>query len=464
MTHIHILGICGTFMGGLAILARQLGFRVTGSDENVYPPMSEQLQQAGIELHDSYDSQVLKDLQPDCVVIGNALSRGNACIEMILSQGIQYRSGPQWLSENILPQRWVLAVAGTHGKTTTACMLAWILEYANMAPGYLIGGVPKNFQQSAHLGESLFFVIEADEYDTAFFDKRSKFVHYHPRTLILNNLEFDHADIFTDLAAIKTQFHHLLRIVPENGLIISDKNDNNLNSVINMGCWTPVEYQHNHNVQQNGYWTALNNSSDGSSFFVMFDNKKYGEVDWSLHGEHNIKNALAAIAAARHAGVPIKHSIDALCRFESVKRRMELCADVNTIRIYDDFAHHPTAIKTTLNGLRAHVNQQRIIAVLEARSNTMRLGVHNDLLADALSAADVIYVYQSNQNQSDLAEVVRTLGQKAKLCHRIEDIIEKIALQAKPLDHILIMSNGGFQNIHQRLIGVLSEKQQLLKN
>ncbi|MFV1984984.1 MAG: UDP-N-acetylmuramate:L-alanyl-gamma-D-glutamyl-meso-diaminopimelate ligase [Thiohalomonadales bacterium] len=459
MKHIHILGICGTFMGGLAILARESGVRVTGSDENVYPPMSTQLQDIGIELHTGYDPEIIKSLNPDCVIIGNALSRGNVVVEYVLSNNIPYTSGPQWLAENVLQNRWVLAVAGTHGKTTTASMLAWILEFAKMEPGFLIGGIPKNFGLSAKLGNSLFFVIEADEYDTAFFDKRSKFVHYKPRTLVLNNLEFDHADIFNDLEAIKTQFHHLIRIIPENGLIISNQNDDNLNSVLEQGCWTPVEYQNN-DINANEWFFKLI-EQDGSHFKVFYKTRSFGEVKWLLQGQHNIFNAISAIAAARHVGVPPKYAIDALQKFENVKRRMELRGVVNDISVYDDFAHHPTAIATTLEGLRAHVGINKITVILEARSNTMKSGIHNVKLPDALKAADRIILYQGNTNNSNLIEVVNIINQtnnKASIFSSVNEIIKNCSSNAIIGEHILIMSNGGFDNIHERLLSSLADK------
>mgnify|MGYP002144923130 CR=1 FL=1 len=341
--HIHILGICGTFMGGLAVLAKQLGYRVTGSDANVYPPMSTQLEQQGIELTEGYDPSQL-DPAPDLVVIGNAMSRGNPCVEYVLDRNLPYISGPQWLLEHVLKDRWVLAVAGTHGKTTTASMLAWVLEYAKLEPGFLIGGVPGNFPVSARLGSDPFFVIEADEYDCAFFDKRSKFVHYHPRTLVMNNLEFDHADIFPDLAAIQRQFHHLMRTVPSNGRVLFPQADDNLTAVRKMGCWSEVELV----GQDDAKWKAVKLADDGSAFEVWLDGEKQGEVHWECIGEHNVNNGLMAIAAARHAGVMVEHGINALCQFKSPKRRMELKGEVAGISVYDDFAHHPTAIATTL--------------------------------------------------------------------------------------------------------------------
>ncbi|MCW8949355.1 MAG: UDP-N-acetylmuramate:L-alanyl-gamma-D-glutamyl-meso-diaminopimelate ligase, partial [Sedimenticola sp.] len=351
--HIHILGICGTFMGGIALLARSLGHEVSGSDANVYPPMSTQLEAAGIELMEGYEAAHLKPA-PDCVVVGNAMSRGNPAVEYMLDAGLTYTSGPQWLAENVLHDQWVLAVAGTHGKTSTASLLAWILEYAKMAPGFLIGGVPQNFGCSARMGDTPFFVVEADEYDTAFFDKRSKFVHYRPRTLIMNNLEFDHADIFDNLAMIQRQFHHLVRIVPSNGLIIAPEGEAAMNQVLEMGCWTPVE---RFSALGDATWSAKPITADGSRFTLLFEQQPVGEVNWSLTGNHNVSNALAAIAAARHVGVPIDVSIEALSEFLNVKRRMELRGEVNGVKVYDDFAHHPTAIATTLNGLRAQVGE-----------------------------------------------------------------------------------------------------------
>ncbi len=459
MKHIHILGICGTFMGGLAILARESGIRVTGSDENVYPPMSTQLQEIGIELHSGYDPKIIEDLKPDCVVIGNALSRGNAIVEYVLSNNIAFTSGPEWLEQHILQNRWVLAVAGTHGKTTTASMLAWILEYAKMEPGFLIGGIPKNFGISAKLGKTPFFVIEADEYDTAFFDKRSKFLHYKPRTLVLNNLEFDHADIFDDLAAIKTQFHHLIRIIPENGLIISKKQDDNLNSVLQQGCWTPIEYQY-HDTN-NTEWSFKLLAADGSHFDVLYNSTSFGEVVWNLQGLHNVSNAMSAIAAARHVGVPVKHAIDALREFENVKRRMELRGVVNDISVYDDFAHHPTAIMTTLEGLRAKVDNKKITVILEARSNTMKSGIHDAKLPESLKAADNVILYQSENSDSKLSDVVNIINQqdnKAVLFSDINELIQYCCHNVEQGQYILIMSNGGFENIHERLLSSLNEK------
>mgnify|MGYP006144389441 CR=1 FL=1 len=383
--HIHILGICGTFMGSMAVLAKELGHRVTGSDANVYPPMSTQLQAQGIELTQGYDPAQL-DPAPDLVVIGNAMSRGNPAVEYVLNKGLPYVSGPQWLADHVLQGRWVLAVAGTHGKTTTSSMLAWVLEHAGMSPGFLIGGVPQNFSVSARLGGTPFFVVEADEYDSAFFDKRSKFVHYRPRTAILNNLEFDHADIFPDLAAIERQFHHLVRTIPGDGLIIHPTTEPALKRVIEMGCWTPVQ-----TTGEGGQWQARLLSADGSRFEVSFEGKTAGTVDWQLTGQHNVANALAVLAAARHVGVVPELGIAALCGFINAKRRMEKVAEVNGVTVFDDFAHHPTAIATTLDGLRKRVGDDtQVIAVIEPRSNSMKLGAHRDGLAESAEQADAV--------------------------------------------------------------------------
>ena len=447
--HIHILGICGTFMGGIALLARQAGHRVTGSDANVYPPMSTQLEEAGIALMEGYLPEHLQPA-PDMVVVGNALSRGNLAVEYMLDNNLPYTSGPQWLSEHLLQQRWVLAVAGTHGKTTTAGMIAWILEYAGLEPGFLIGGIPKNFGLSARYGKEPFFVVEADEYDTAFFDKRSKFVHYRPRTLVMNNLEFDHADIFDDLAMIQRQFHHLVRIVPGNGLIVAPSDDAALAEVLAMGCWTPLE-----SIGPDGLWQAEALEADGSRFRVLLNGEPAGDVSWSLTGQHNVRNGLAAIAAARHAGVPVVHCIEALGAFENVKRRMELRGEINGIRIYDDFAHHPTAIATTLEGLRRQVDERRIIAVLEPRSNTMRMGIHKASLPASLQAADRVMVFSPPSLGWDAQAVFASLGDKATVFETTQAIVDALGREARPGDQVLVMSNGGFEGIHQRILEAL---------
>lgn len=445
--HIHILGICGTFMGGVAILAKSLGYKVTGSDKNVYPPMSTQLEEQGIELIQGFDPGQL-DCKPDLVVIGNAMSRGNACVEAVLDKQIPYISGPQWLLEHVLKDRWVLAVAGTHGKTSTSSMLTWILEYAHMKPGFLIGGVPENFGLSARLGETPFFVIEADEYDSAFFDKRSKFVHYHPRTLVLNNLEFDHADIFEDLNAIKKQFHHLVRTIPATGRIILPNEDEALMAVKHMGCWSEVEYLGKD-------WSSLKIKEDGTLFEVYLDGKKQGQVNWPLMGDHNVANALGAIAAARHVGVTAEISIEALAQFKSIKRRMEVKGKINNITVYDDFAHHPTAIKTTLAGLRAKVGNERIIAVLEPRSNTMKLGIHKEAIVNSLNEADHIYCFESAGINWSMQEMFDEQGKTVDISDDIDLLCDKLVNVAKANDHILIMSNGGFAGIHQKLLDKL---------
>lgn len=455
--HIHVLGICGTFMGGLALLARAAGHTVSGSDANVYPPMSTQLEAAGIRLLEGYDPSHLEPA-PDCVVVGNVMSRGNPAVEHMLNAGLPYTSGPQWLAEHVLAGRWVLGVAGTHGKTTTASMLAWILEHAGLSPGFLIGGVPGNFGVSARLGQAPFFVVEADEYDTAFFDKRSKFIHYRPRTLILNNLEFDHADIFPDLAAIQRQFHHLVRTVPGNGLIVANAADAALAETLAMGCWTPVE-----TASPGGAdgvdWSARKLAADGSRFEVWLKGRCAGVVQWEQLGDHNIHNALTAIAAARHAGVPVSVSVDALTAFSGVRRRLERRGEVDGVTVYDDFAHHPTAIATTLHGLRENVGDGRILAVLEPRSNTMRLGVHRDRLASSLTAADRVWLYRPADLGWDLQSVADALEGRARVCESVEDIVAELASDARPGDRVLIMSNGGFENIHERLLAALRARE-----
>jgi UDP-N-acetylmuramate: L-alanyl-gamma-D-glutamyl-meso-diaminopimelate ligase len=455
--HLHILGICGTFMGGVAAIARSAGHTVTGCDANVYPPMSDQLRALGIELIEGFDA-AQADLKADVFVVGNVVARGKQpLIEAILERGLPYTSGPQWLADNVLHDKWVLAVAGTHGKTTTASMLAWILEDANLNPGFLIGGVPQNFGISARLTDSPFFVIEADEYDTAFFDKRSKFIHYRPRTALLNNLEFDHADIFPDLAAIETQFHHLVRTVPGNGLIVANGREASLDRVFERGCWTPVERFGGANpdghAAGDGGWRAGEPDADGG-FDVRLDGTPQGRVNWTLIGEHNRLNALAAIAAARHAGVPAAAAIDALARFENVKRRMEVRGSVHGITVYDDFAHHPTAIATTVAGLRAKVGNARILAVLEPRSNTMKLGVMKAQLSGSLRDADQVYCYGANLGW-DAAAALAPLGDKARTFDDLDRLLGRLVADARPGDHVLMMSNGGFGGIHAKLLDAL---------
>lgn len=479
--HIHILGICGTFMGGIAVLAKQAGHKVTGCDAGVYPPMSTQLEAQGIALTEGFDPAQTR-LEPDIFVIGNVVSRGNPLMEEILNRGLPYVSGPQWLAEHVLKDKWTLAVAGTHGKTTTSAMLAWILEYAGLQPGFLIGGVPQNFGASARLTDSPFFVVEADEYDTAFFDKRSKFVHYHPRTAVLNNLEFDHADIFPDLTAIETQFHHLVRTVPGNGLVVTNGREESLDRVLARGCWTPVE---RFGTAQG--WTI------GAAGAVAFKEEFQGLLNWPLLGEHNRMNALAAIAAARHAGVPAGFGIEALAKFENVKRRMEVRGVVNGITVYDDFAHHPTAIATTVAGLRHKVDgagrlrkdvqngnvseagaspspgvasmpggtepappsRGRILAVLEPRSNTMKLGVMKDALPGSLKDADQVFCYGANLGW-DAAAALAPLGDKARAFDDLDGLVAAVTAVARPGDHVLVMSNGGFGGVHEKLLAALA--------
>ena len=438
-------------MGGLAVIARQLGYQVSGSDQNVYPPMSTQLEQQGIQLMNGYCAENL-DSNPDVVIIGNALSRGNPEVEEVLNRGLNYVSGPQWLAEHVMHDKWVLGVAGTHGKTTTASMLSWILEHQGFNPGFLIGGIPLNFGISARLGggpenKSGFFVIEADEYDSAFFDKRSKFVHYKPRTAIINNLEFDHADIFPDLDAIKRQFHHLVRTIPGEGLIISPECDANINDVLAMGCWTPVE---NTSINASAQWNVELLKADGSQFSVLFENNQQGIIEWSLTGEHNVYNAISAIAAANHVGILPKDAIAALSQFENVKRRMEVLAKINGVTLYDDFAHHPTAIATTLDGLRKQVGKERIIAIVEPRSNTMRLGVHTETLAKSLANADLAIMYQPQNLDWDLSKL-NSYADNIEIYQSLDGIIAKLKVEACAGGHFVLMSNGSFGGIYQRL-------------
>ena len=454
--HIHILGICGTFMGGLAVLAKEAGHKVTGCDANVYPPMSTQLRAQGIELIEGYGPHQLS-LQPDLYVIGNVVSRGNPLMEAIMNRGLPYVSGPQWIGEHILHDKWVLAVAGTHGKTTTASMLAWILEQAGYQPGFLIGGVPLNFGISARLGVESgtpFFVIEADEYDTAFFDKRSKFVHYRPRTAIFNNLEYDHADIFADLTAIETQFHHLVRTVPAIGRLVVNGREASLRRVIDRGCWSETEW-FDHAPDGGDTWGMVERS-DGR-FDVLFQGKLQGTVSWSLTGEHNRWNAVAAIAAARHTGVPPAQAIASLASFENVKRRMETRGTVNGITVIDDFAHHPTAIATTVAGLRHKVGNARILAVLEPRSNTMKLGTMKDALPGSLKAADLVFGFGARGDGKealgwDLSAALAPLGDKAKAYDDLSALVSAVGAAARPGDFVLVMSNGGFGGVHQKLL------------
>lgn len=455
--HIHILGVCGTFMGSLAQLAKASGHRVSGSDTNVYPPMSTQLEKAGIELIEGYDPKQFNPI-PDLVVIGNALSRGNPAVEYVLDNRIPYTSGPQWLCDYFLKEKWVLAVAGTHGKTTTSSMLAWILEYAGMKPGFLIGGVPNNFDVSARLGDSPFFVVEADEYDSAFFDKRSKFVHYRPRTAILNNLEFDHADIFSDLNAIQTQFHHFVRTIPSKGLVVAPSHDENIQNVLDRGCWSELQ-----SMGSGGDWEMSLTEADGSVFSVSLQGKRQGSVRWNQTGVHNAANGLAAIAAARHVGVKPAVACEALCQFKGVKRRMEKLATINGVSVYDDFAHHPTAIATTLEGVRNKVGNEKVIAVIEPRSNTMKLGIHKDDLAESTKLADQVLWYQPDNIDWSLAEVVSGGSAPAKVIDDIDTLIKHTLKVADGLTHIVVMSNGGFSGFHGKLITALEKRHSLEK-
>ncbi|PRO73519.1 UDP-N-acetylmuramate:L-alanyl-gamma-D-glutamyl-meso-diaminopimelate ligase [Alteromonas alba] len=448
--HVHILGICGSFMGGIAAIAKSLGHTVTGSDRNVYPPMSTQLEALGITLTEGYDPAQFEPV-PDMVIIGNAMSRGNPAVEYVLDRNLPYTSGPQWLLDNLLTDRWVIGLSGTHGKTTTSSMVAWILEYAGLEPGFLIGGIPQNFGISARVGKSPFFVIEADEYDSAFFDKRSKFVHYRPRTLVMNNLEFDHADIFADLAAIQTQFHHLVRTVPATGLVLSPDSDDNLAAVLDKGCWSEQQYLGRH-------WHAELINADGSAFNVFYQDEQVGTVNWSLLGQHNVDNALMAIAAAHHAGVTLPEAIAALSEFVNVKRRMEVRGCVKDITVYDDFAHHPTAIKTTLDGLRKKVGDARIIGVLEPRSNTMKMGIHKDVLVDSWQEADEVLLFEPDNLGWSMAQLAKHSRTPTQVFRSVDAIIHQLATMLQPGDHVLIMSNGGFGGIHNKLLDVLAGK------
>lgn len=462
--HVHILGICGTFMAGLAVIAREAGHRVTGSDRNVYPPMSTQLAAAGIDIQSGFEAAQL-DLAPDVVIVGNVMTRGQPVIEALLERRIPFMSGPEWLAREVLRERWVLAVAGTHGKTTTSSMLAWILEFAGLSPGFLIGGVPHNFGLSARLGKSSFFVIEADEYDTAFFDKRAKFVHYGPRTLVLNNLEYDHADIYPDVAAIERQFHHLVRTVPGSGLIVHHAYDPGIANSLKMGCWTPTETFATQGQVSPPLWSARlagaaqgGGGGDGANFEVLLAGAPLGLVRWGLIGLHNVDNALAAIAAARHVGVPVEVACSALCTFEGIRRRLELRGEVAGIKVYDDFAHHPTAIATTVDGLRRKVGTQRIVAILEPRSNTMRLGVHRDSLPASLRAADEVWVYAPTDLGWDAGAALATLGSQVRILTDMDTLIDQLSASLRCHDHALIMSNGAFGGLHERLLAALHSR------
>ncbi|ENW98273.1 UDP-N-acetylmuramate:L-alanyl-gamma-D-glutamyl-meso-diaminopimelate ligase [Acinetobacter modestus] len=452
--HLHILGICGTFMGSLALLARDLGHKVTGSDANVYPPMSTQLENAGIELMQGYDRSHLQP-HPDLVIVGNAMKRGIDAIEYMLNEGLPYISGPQFLADHVLQGKHVLGVAGTHGKTTTTTMLAWVLDQAGLNPGFLIGGVPLGFSESARLGGGQYFCVEADEYDSAFFDKRSKFVHYHPKTAILNNLEFDHADIFDDLAAIQKQFHHLVRTIPSEGLIIAPITETNIDEVLEQGCWTPVVRTSLEPNEQAALSAELI-SADGSHFKVLEHGKVVGEVKWNMTGQHSVANALATIAAAQHVGVSLAQACEALSNFGGVKRRMELLGTVRGIEVYDDFAHHPTAIETTLDGARKRLGERKLWAIIEPRSNTMRMGSHKDGLAHSARLADEVIWYQPEGLDWDLQPVISASANKAEVSRSLDEIIARVVNEAGEGDAVVIMSNGGFGGLHQKLITALS--------
>ena len=448
--HLHILGICGTFMGGVALLARAAGHKVTGCDANVYPPMSTQLEAQGITLIEGYDAAQV-DLAADVFVVGNAVSRGNPLLEAILDRGLPYVSGPQWLAEHVLAGRWVLAVAGTHGKTTTTSLLAWMLEDAGLNPGFLVGGVPQNFGVSARLTESPFFVIEADEYDTAFCDKRSKFVHYRPRTAILNNLEFDHADIFADLAAIETQFHHLVRTIPASGRIVANAREDSLKRVIGRGCWSELEW-----FNDPAQWTAQAGGCDAEAVFALAGTEQ-GRAELPLAGSHNRENALAAVAAARHVGVAPAQAIASLARFAGIRRRLELRGTVVGVRVYDDFAHHPTAIALTMEGLRRREPGGRILAVLEPRSNTMKMGTMKAQLPASLEAADAVFCYAQGLDW-DVAAALEPLGERARTYVALERLVDDVVAAARGGDHVLVMSNGGFGGVHQKLLDALAAR------
>ena len=451
--HIHILGVCGTFMGGVAIIAKQMGYRVTGSDINVYPPMSTFLTENGIEIIPHFETSQLQPA-PDMVIVGNAMKRGNPCVEYILDNQLPYTSGPQWLQYNVRRERWVLAVSGTHGKTTTTGMLAWILEQNGLSPSFLIGGIAGNFGVSARLGESNFFVIEADEYDTAFFDKRSKFVHYNPKTLIINNLSFDHADIFDDLKAIQRQFHHMIRIIPSSGLILSDKTEQSVKETLDMGCWSHKQF-----LGEEQDWYAQRISNDCTHFAIFHKGKKTAEVNWSIVGQHNMHNALMAIAAAHHAGVSVENACAALATFVNAKRRLEVKGEVNGITVYDDFAHHPEAIQATLTALRDKIGGSvRILAVLEPRSNTMKMGIHKDDIAPSLVRADYVFVLQPDNIPWDVSDITNKCLQPAKWTANLERLVDMVVAEAQPTDHILVMSNGSFGGIHQKLLDKLAQK------
>jgi UDP-N-acetylmuramate: L-alanyl-gamma-D-glutamyl-meso-diaminopimelate ligase len=455
MMHLHILGICGTFMGGIAALAAAMGHRVTGSDRNVYPPMSTQLAKLGIRIQEGFDADQMEPL-PDSVIVGNAMSRGNPAVEAVLNRGISYVSGPQWLAENVLADRHVIAVAGTHGKTTTASMVAWILDQCGVEAGFLIGGIPANFETSARIGNSKFFVVEADEYDTAFFDKRAKFVHYRPRTLILGNLEFDHADIYRDMDAIIWQFHQLLRTVPANGRLIVNGADTHLQTLIRAGCWTPIE---TFGLQGDADWSAEFTDAAERYLAVKEPDGERLRCGWKLGGRHNLENALSAVAASRSAGVTLPRALAALSTFEGVRRRMERTATVGDIAIYDDFAHHPTAIRRSLEGLRKRFPRERIVVALEPRSNTMKLGVHNDSIAASLDSANSIFIYQPPEMGAGFEQALQTLGERASIFTGYDELVSALCRELRAGDRLVFMSNGAFGGARQKLTAALREAQ-----
>lgn len=451
--HIHILGICGTFMGGVAMIAKQLGYHVTGSDTNVYPPMSTFLENSGIKIIPNFDVEQLQPA-PDMVIVGNAMKRGNPCVEYVLENNLPYISGPQWLHDNLLRHRWVLAVSGTHGKTTTTGMLTWILEQNGLEPGFLIGGISGNFGISSRLGNSQYFVIEADEYDTAFFDKRSKFVHYNPKTLIINNIGFDHADIFDDIRAIQRQFHHMIRTMPKSGLILSADSETTAKETLDMGCWSETQF-----LGQDKEWFAERITNDCSQFAVYHHGEKVAEVHWNIVGQHNMHNALMAIAAAHHIGISVENAANALSTFINAKRRLEVKGEVNGITVYDDFAHHPAEIQATLTALRDKVGGGvRILAVLEPRSNTMKMGHHKDEIAPALVRSDHVFLLQPDNIPWEVAEIAANCVQPTSWSADINKLVDMIVKEAEPKDHILVMSNGRFGGIHQKLLEKLANK------
>jgi len=451
MKHIHILGICGTFMGSLAIIAKQMGYRVTGADQNIYPPMSTYLEAQGIDIWQGYDVMHF-ETEPDDIIVGNTMRRTNPCVEFLLTHQIPFMSGPEWLYHNVLQGKWVFCVAGTHGKTTTTSMLTWILEQARLNPGFLIGGIAKNFEVSSRYTDSEYFVIEGDEYDTAFFDKRSKFCHYFPRTVILNNLEFDHADIFDSIDAIKRQFHHLLRTVPEDGLIVANAQDTNIKDTLKMGCWTPVQTFGAGSAD----WCYRLDTPDGSAFSVSFQGQKPVSVTWGLLGEHNVQNAVAAMAAAHHATISPARAAKALSQFKGVKRRLELRGEIGGVRVYDDFAHHPTAIAATLHSVKQQAHDGKIIAILEPRSNTMKMGAHKEALYQAVKDADIVLIYNPPQLQWNMQEI---FNDRAQIFNDVDSLIARAVKCARNQDQIVIMSNGGFDNIHQRILSKLDKEQ-----